>query len=1185
MSKLKQLSSPSSTGGAGNDFERHVQAAYAVLMLSGGFAPALTTKWPIYKIKLQGKHNDFNTDDLIIFTKDPVSSKEARLLGQIKLSLNLTQDDSLFGDVINSMWHDFINPSVFTKGVDALALITGPISKVDTENVRTILEWSRASNDSSDFLDRVNKTRFSSKKKIEKLSAFKVQLSKAKGNQITDEELWQILKSFHLIGYDFDVEHGVVRSLLETIIGMNASRNASGIWTQIVDKIGYADQYAAVLMKESFSSEIIDAFTKKEVITIPEALVEKIEQEVKAGVEERIFTSEIAQVFLIGSWDEKLDDDKKTIEKAVDSPYRKWIKSIQMIASQSNSIIEQKNQIWKFRKRIEQWKTYAPLLYDDHLDRFKEIAIAVLSEKDPKFELPKDKRYAASIYGKNRIFSKSLVHGITEGVTLIGVYSDDLTSCSTNKAEVIAALLVREVLASNDWVVWTSLNDYLPLLAEASPNEFLDAIEQKLNDKDNTLFQSVFTQEGGGMLVGRNYITGVLWGLETLAWCPKYLPRVTIILGQLAEIDPGGYWANRPMNSLTTIYLPWLPQTMADIEIRKVAIDFLLRECPSVGWKLLLSLLPNARQSSNGCRKPTYRGFISKEYLDQYARGQNKISNVDYFNQVEYYSDRAVENAKNNFERLKELVGKIDSLPNNARSKLMDYLKSPVILKLADEQKVDIWEKLMDVVVKHQRFSDANWAMPSTLVNKILDIADLLTPLSLILKYRRLFGQHELYTKKDNYEEQEKEIANLRTNALKEILATSGTPAILDFAHFARYPAEVGQALGRVDNIDLDQILLPDKLIDPDKVVVEVVRGYVWSMFHLSGWEWFDNLDKTKWTDAQKVLILIFLPFIKETWKRANSLLGVNEELYWKGADAKPYQLKEDLSEAVEQLIKFNRPKAAIRCLNWLLFEKIEISLDHIYSALILNPSSNEGEYDIDQHDIVELIKWLQSNPKSDSEILSKIEWIYLRLLDHHFDQAPVTLELKLANDPKFFCEAIQIVYKSDKPENNPEEVNEERKQLATHVYRLLFQWQVPPGTLQDGSFDEVSLKNWIEEVELSCEKSGHLKIAHDHIGKVFAHHPQDPSGLWIHKAIADVLNGRDAEIMRKAFNVEKYNMRGVFWDSQGQEEKNLANNYREKADAVEKESYIRLAVSLRGLADSYDRDSEREANSDLSED
>ncbi len=50
----KQISNPFSTGGGGARFEVQVQAAFAAMMLAGGFAPCLPCL-PIRKIRLQGR--------------------------------------------------------------------------------------------------------------------------------------------------------------------------------------------------------------------------------------------------------------------------------------------------------------------------------------------------------------------------------------------------------------------------------------------------------------------------------------------------------------------------------------------------------------------------------------------------------------------------------------------------------------------------------------------------------------------------------------------------------------------------------------------------------------------------------------------------------------------------------------------------------------------------------------------------------------------------------------------------------------------------------------------------------------------------------------------------------------------------------------------------------------------------
>jgi len=104
-SKKKNLSNSFSTGSGGARFESQIQAYFVVLMLSGGFCPCMPT-WPIQKIKLQGKYDDYDTDDLIVFTKSTTLNKEAKLLGQIKHSINISSRNNIFSEVIQAAWNE-----------------------------------------------------------------------------------------------------------------------------------------------------------------------------------------------------------------------------------------------------------------------------------------------------------------------------------------------------------------------------------------------------------------------------------------------------------------------------------------------------------------------------------------------------------------------------------------------------------------------------------------------------------------------------------------------------------------------------------------------------------------------------------------------------------------------------------------------------------------------------------------------------------------------------------------------------------------------------------------------------------------------------------------------------------------------------------------------------------------------
>lgn len=88
---------------------------------------------------------------------------------------------------------------------------------------------------------------------------------------------------------------------------------------------------------------------------------------------------------------------------------------------------------------------------------------------------------------------------------------------------------------------------------------------------------------------------------------------------------------------------------------------------------------------------------------------------------------------------------------------------------------------------------------------------------------------------------------------------------------------------------------------------------------------------------------------------------------------------------------------------------------------------------------------------------------------------------------------------------------------------------------------------------------------------------PPDTNGLWINHTVADALNARDAEDMRNGFHTGIINSRGAHWvDPTGQQELDLAEQYRQKAEDVENAGYQRFATTLRSISESYIREAER---------
>jgi hypothetical protein len=268
-----------------------------------------------------------------------------------------------------------------------------------------------------------------------------------------------------------------------------------------------------------------------------------------------------------------------------------------------------------------------------------------------------------------------------------------------------------------------------------------------------------------------------------------------------------------------------------------------------------------------------------------------------------------------------------------------------------------------------------------------------------------------------------------------------------------------------------------------------------------------------------------------------------------------------------------------------MLHDKQPIDSGRAVRALVAALESTEGTHSMDAYQTVEIIKALQADPATSPEDLFRVKWAYLPILDRHSGAAPKLLWRRLATEPEFFCEVIRLVFRSKNEERPSEEPTEEKKRIATNAYRLLSEWRTPPGCHTDGTYDGDALSRWLDAVKKACSETGHLEVAMTMLGHSLIYVPAEPDGLWIHRAAAAALNAKDAGDMRDGFRTELFNSRGVHGFSAGREEYELARKYRAQAESVEGAGFHRLATTLRELAESYERDAQRQLSRDPFED
>ena len=856
------------------------------------------------------------------------------------------------------------------------------------------------------------------------------------------------------------------------------------------------------------------------------------------------------------------------------TPKKAITDSLRAALQEPGNSVSHKNGKWSVRDRKEAWIAAGPRVFDDHVERLRAAAVEVLTERDPALDLETDERFAARARGKEMKHSAVMREGLAESLALLGSFPGALPNVTFGKAESMAHLAVRDILGDAPWDIWASLNGQLPMLAEAAPEEFMTSVEKALQ-KNPSPFTAVFAEEAGGAL-GRQYMSGLLWALETLAWSEEHLARVIVILGGLAAIDPGGQWSNRPINSLTEILLPWLPQTCAGQEKRIASVKALLKNHPDVGWKLLLQLLPEAHQTSSETRKPTWRPYIPADW----KRG---VTNGEYWAQTEAYANLALEVSANNFPRQLALVKRIPEFPIEAGKKLFARLLQAKS-NLTDEQREELWSLLLKTSSRHKRYAKQEWAMPSERVAEIDKIADELKPSSPVLLSKRLFSRNsDLYDDIEDIEAQEKKVADRRTQAVEDIYSAGGLADLLTLTSEVDVPYDVGWSIGRSKKIPAESEWLPALLGDENSPITNMARGFVWGrFFHGGNWKWVDALKTKAWTNLQLAQFFAMLPFGEETWNRAMAVLPNKGKLFWQRTDANPYRARTNLADAAGHLLDNGRPVDALRALHFQIRQKEAIDEKLALRALrdLLN-HQDQLVRSHDTHEVLDVIRALQESSTADPEELAGIEWSYLPLLGDIRGSSPKTLSKNLATDPKFFSHVVQQIYRSTTDEKKAEEASEAKKRVAEVGYKLLHNWKRPPGTNDDGTFDAAVLKSWLADVRNICGKSGHLEVAELHLGHVLKYAPADPSGLWIHKGAAEVLNDPKVTEMRSGYRCEWFNDRSAHFDSRGAEELKLAGFFKKLASDLEAEGFIQLAATLRNLAKGYEHDAARDAAGD----
>ena len=882
---------------------------------------------------------------------------------------------------------------------------------------------------------------------------------------------------------------------------------------------------------------------------------------------------------LVGAWRAQSNADREIISTLTDRTYQETEESIAHLLQFDDCPVWSVGEYRGVASKIDALFALNRYVTKKNIDDFFFLAEYVLSESDPKLDLPEDRRWAAELYGKVRDHSAALREGICETLVILSVHGNNLFQERPGidvKSEVSS--LIRRLLTPLSPDKLLSHHRDLPHYAEAAPNEFLKLIEEDLQQPQPTAISLLKPVESGPFSSPAR--TGLLWALECLAW--QHLGCVSVILAQLSRTGINDNWANKPISSLYGAYRSWLPQTAASLEERLAALEMLSRRFPDISWQICIAQLNARHQIAMPSYRPRWRSDAS---------GAGGLATWKEINEAKRKAlDLILAWPKHDQRTLGDLVERLQDLAEEDQTLVWDLIDTWADSEADDRAKAGLREQIRRLALtrRGRRLEDMT-------KDRARGVYKRLQPRDPIIRYAWLFARHWIEPSADELEDENfdsskhgENIHKLRVTVMKEIWAECGFEGVKALLSRSDAPDTVGYALGmsmagaRVRTDFLRHCLSITS--DLGRKVDGCLQGFLVSVGDEERGAILSAVTDGMDTD-QVVGLFQHAPFKSDTWRLLDRYDKVIQDRYWQevGPPLNCYS-EAELMEIIDRLLEARRPRAAFYAIH-LEWPQVETSrLKGLLIAVATMDAEPADQYRLDPYYLSEALNSLNGRTGISSDEMAQLEFMFITALEYSEHGIP-NLERQIAESPAAFVHALALVFKRNDDGQDPSEWRlEDPKRyadLALAAYHLLRLIGRIPGTGEDGKIDAEALLNWMTEVRRLCAEHGRVEVGDEKIGELLAKDdpPTEGSGGWPCLSICEAMEKIASQQIGQGFLIGTLNRRGVHlrgMDEGGSQERELAAKYRGWARRRAFD-YPYVSSVLESIAASYDRDAKRE--------
>ena len=228
-------SSPSSSGPAGPLFEGQVGAHYLLTMLAEADPRGMPGTF-IERIELQRAGEGYPLDDIVVrgLTKD---GNPALLEIQVKRTITFSPSDSVFKDVVEQLARAV--PTLdLSREQHQFAVATERTSFKIAGPYQDVLRWAREVGSASVFMSRIERKHTSNDDMRTFVATVRWHLEAA-GCALDDELVWQVLRRFQILTFDYDAPGSQAQELAleraRSLLAPSDASRASAFWKVLTE--------------------------------------------------------------------------------------------------------------------------------------------------------------------------------------------------------------------------------------------------------------------------------------------------------------------------------------------------------------------------------------------------------------------------------------------------------------------------------------------------------------------------------------------------------------------------------------------------------------------------------------------------------------------------------------------------------------------------------------------------------------------------------------------------------------------------------------------------------------------------------------------------------------------------------------------------------------------------------------